>query len=132
MIVIATWPVLIKLQKIFWGKRWIAVLLMTLLLLLLFIIPIALVIGSLIDNSGPVLEWASSAKNWSIPDLLWLKSIPAVGHKLYNSWHSMLAGGGSIIIAKIQPYIWSNHHLVCCSSRACRFIRVALFPDAAI
>lgn len=105
MIVIATWPVLIKLQNIFWGKRWIAVLLMTMLLLLLFIIPIALVIGSLIDNSGPVLDWASSAKNWSVPDLLWLKSIPAVGHKLYNSWHSMLAGGGSIIIAKIQPYI---------------------------
>ncbi|WP_225639365.1 AI-2E family transporter YdiK [Candidatus Profftia sp. (ex Adelges kitamiensis)] len=105
MIVISTWPVLIKLQNIFWGKRWIAVLLMTLLLLMLFIIPVSLIIGSLIDNSGLILIWASSAKNWSIPELLWLKSIPIIGYKLYNSWHLTLTGGGSIIITKIQPYI---------------------------
>ncbi|CAD6507585.1 AI-2E family transporter YdiK [Candidatus Profftia tarda] len=105
MIVIATWPILIKLQNIFCGKRWIAVCIMTILLLLFLILPIALIICSLIDNSHPILVWASSAKHWSMPDLLFLEKIPAIGHRIYKSWHSILTSGSSIIISKIQPYI---------------------------
>lgn len=41
-VVIATWPILIRIQKLLWGRRSLAVLVMTLLLVLLFIIPIAL------------------------------------------------------------------------------------------
>lgn len=39
MVVIATWPLLLKLQKLLWGRRSLAVLVMTLLLILLFILP---------------------------------------------------------------------------------------------
>ncbi|VFS75021.1 putative inner membrane protein [Kluyvera cryocrescens] len=39
-IVIATWPVLIWLQRLLFGRRALAVLVMTLLLFLLFVIPI--------------------------------------------------------------------------------------------
>ncbi|UDG81313.1 Putative transport protein YdiK [Candidatus Profftia lariciata] len=105
IIVIATWHMLINLQNIFWGKRWIAVLLMTLLLFLFLIIPITLIISSLINNSKSMLVWASSAKNWSIPDLLWLQSIPTIGHNIYKNWHAIFTNSGSMIIAKIQPYI---------------------------
>ena len=45
MVVIATWPLLIRLQKLLWGKRWLAVIVMTLLLILLFV-HIGLPIGS--------------------------------------------------------------------------------------
>lgn len=41
MVVIATWPLLLKLQKLLWGRRSLAVLVMTLLLILLFILPIS-------------------------------------------------------------------------------------------
>ncbi|MBW7984106.1 AI-2E family transporter YdiK [Enterobacillus tribolii] len=105
MIVIATWPLLTKLQEMMWGKRWLSVLVMMLLLILLFVIPISLVIVSLIDNSAPVLAWASSATSWQLPDLAWLNSIPLVGSKLYSTWHSLMNGGGSAIMAKVQPYI---------------------------
>ncbi|MEN1600149.1 hypothetical protein AAIG97_34995, partial [Pseudomonas aeruginosa] len=40
-VVIATWPVLLRLQKIMFGRRSLAVLVMTLLLVMVFIIPIA-------------------------------------------------------------------------------------------
>ena len=56
-VVIATWPVLIRLQRLLWGRRSLAVLVMTLLLILLFIIPIALLVNSLVDNSGPLINW---------------------------------------------------------------------------
>ena len=47
-VVIATWPVLLRLQRLLLGKRALAVLVMTVLLFLLFVIPIALPKGQLI------------------------------------------------------------------------------------
>ncbi|WP_145553629.1 AI-2E family transporter YdiK [Yersinia bercovieri] len=105
MVVIATWPLLIRLQKILWGKRWLAALIMTLLLVLLFVIPIALLVSSLVQNSGPLIQWASSPSNLRMPDVTWLQSVPMVGNKLYSSWHTLIAGGGNAIIAKVQPYV---------------------------
>lgn len=76
-IVIATWPVLLRLQKILWGRRSLAVLVMTLLLVLLFIIPIALLVNSIVDGSGPLIH-AVTAGDMTLPDLAWLNSIPLI------------------------------------------------------
>ncbi|SFM94799.1 Predicted PurR-regulated permease PerM [Izhakiella capsodis] len=104
MVVIATWPVMIRIQGWLWGRRCLAVIVMTMLLLLLFIIPVALLVSGLIDNSAPVIAWATSG-HLQLPDLAWLKSVPMVGDKLYTGYHSLVAGGGSAMMAKIQPYI---------------------------
>ncbi|MBB1201117.1 AI-2E family transporter YdiK [Enterobacteriaceae bacterium 89] len=104
MIVIATWPVLIKLQRILFGRRSLAVLVMTLLLFLLFVIPIALLVNSLVDGSTPLVH-AISSGNLTLPDLAWLNSIPWVGAKLYSAWHGLLDMGGTAIMAKVRPYI---------------------------
>jgi predicted PurR-regulated permease PerM len=103
-IVIATWPVLIKLQRLLFGRRSLAVLVMTLLLFLLFVIPVALLVNSLVDGSTPLIH-AISSGSISLPDLGWLKSIPLVGAKLYAGWHSLLDMGGTAIMAKVRPYI---------------------------
>ncbi len=103
-IVIATWPLLLKLQRLLFGRRSLAVLVMTLLLFLLFVIPIALLVNSLVDGSGPLVH-AITTGNIALPDLGWLNSIPLVGSKLYAGWHSLLDMGGSAIMAKVRPYI---------------------------
>ncbi|MEY8710311.1 hypothetical protein A9B99_18160 [Mangrovibacter phragmitis] len=103
-VVIATWPVLIRLQKLLWGKRILAVLVMTLLLILLFVIPISLLVNSLVDTSAPLVKSASSGQ-LAPPDLAWLQSIPFFGDKLYSSWHALLDGGGTTLLAKVKPYI---------------------------
>ncbi|MEX9252399.1 AI-2E family transporter YdiK [Pseudenterobacter timonensis] len=103
-VVVATWPLLLRLQKILFGRRGLAVLVMTLLLFLLFIIPIALLVNSLVDSSGPVIRSITSGE-MTVPDLAWLHSIPLVGERLYGAWHSLLEMGGSAIMAKMRPYI---------------------------
>lgn len=103
-IVIATWPVLLKLQKILWGRRSLAVLVMTLLLVLLFVIPVALLVNSIVDGSGPLIH-AVTGGDMTLPDLAWLNNIPLVGARLYAGWHSLLDMGGSAIMAKVRPYI---------------------------
>ena len=40
-----------------------------------------------------------------MPELHWLRSTPLVGRKLYSAYHNLVAGGGSALIAQIQPYI---------------------------
>ncbi|GAA0484569.1 MULTISPECIES: AI-2E family transporter YdiK [Tatumella] len=104
MVVIATWGLMLRIQKYLWGRRSLAVLVMTLILLLVFIIPIALLISSVIDNIGPVVAWATSG-HIEIPKLEWLDKIPLAGNKMAIYYHKMVAGGGSAMMAKIQPYI---------------------------
>ena len=74
-VVIATWPVLLRLQKIMFGRRSLAVLVMTLLLVMVFIIPIALLVNSIVDGSGPLIK-AISSGDMTLPDLAWLNTIP--------------------------------------------------------
>ncbi len=104
MVVIATWPLMIRLQHLLWGRRSLAVIAMTILLLLLFIIPIALLVSSLIDNSAPVIAWATQ-RHLLMPELAWLREIPFAGNKLYVSYHKLVDGGGSAIMRQVQPYI---------------------------
>ena len=92
-VVVATWPLLLRLQKLLFGRRGLAVLVMTLLL-----------VNSLVDSSGPVIRAVTSG-DLTLPDLAWLNSIPVVGAKLYSGWHSLLEMGGSALMAKVRPYI---------------------------
>lgn len=104
MVVIATWPLMIKLQHLLWGRRSLAVLVMALLLILLFIIPVALLVNSLIDTSRPVIARATSG-HFRLPELLWLNNLPLAGPKLFSAYHNLVEGGGSAMMTKVQPYI---------------------------
>lgn len=103
-VVIATWPLLLRLERILFGRRSLAVLVMMLLLILLFILPVALLINSLVDSSGRIIHTVTTGVS-SPPDLAWLHSVPLVGDKLYTGWHNLLDMGGSAIMAKLRPYI---------------------------
>ncbi|MEB5748699.1 AI-2E family transporter YdiK [Leclercia adecarboxylata] len=103
-VVIATWPLFIRLERLLFGRRTLAVLVMTLLLVLLFVIPVALLVNSLVDGSGPLISSVTSG-DMTLPELAWLNDIPLIGDKLYAGWHNLLDMGGSAIMAKVRPYI---------------------------
>ncbi len=103
-VVIATWPLLIKLQKLLWGRRSLAVLVMMLILILVFVLPFALLVNSVVESSGPLVHWATSG-HMTLPTLEWLKSVPMAGDKLYSSWNTLVESGGHAIMDKVRPYI---------------------------
>ena len=103
-VVIATWPVLLRVQRVLFGRRSLAVLAMTLMLFLLFIIPVALLVNSLVDTGGPVIKTVT-AGGLTPPEFDWLRSVPLIGEKLYSGWHYLLDMGGSAILAKLKPYV---------------------------
>src|SRR5262245_8019406 len=51
-IAVATWPVLLRLERATGGRRTVAVALMMLVVLLVFIVPFALAISTLLDAAG--------------------------------------------------------------------------------
>ncbi len=108
-VVIATGPVLLRLQKIMFGRRSLAVLVMTLLLVMVFIIPIALLVNSIVDGSGPLIK-AISSGDMTLPDLAWLNTIPVIGAKLYAGWHNLLDMGGDGDHGESPPLYWHHHH----------------------
>ncbi|NYY79820.1 hypothetical protein DMH17_09650 [Raoultella planticola] len=99
-VVIATWPVLLRLQRLLFSKRAL-VLVADRAVVLLFVIPIALLVNSP-DNSIPLIKLISTG-NVTLPDFASLNSVPLIGDKLYATWHGLLDMGAAIM-AKIRPY----------------------------
>ncbi|WP_348666303.1 AI-2E family transporter YdiK [Arsenophonus symbiont of Ornithomya chloropus] len=105
MVVITTWPLFMKLSSKIKHKKWLASIIMISLIILLFVIPLGILIGSILQNSGPLIEWAKSPKNIQLPHFFWLETIPLIGNKLYYAWHTLVINRGNLFIGKLQPYI---------------------------
>lgn len=103
-IVIASWPLLIRIQRVLWGKRIPAVIAMMLLLVMIFVIPISLLANSLVQNSAPLIEWAKEG-HFVLPTLDWLDNIPLVGNSLHHLWNSLLNSGGNALFDRAKPFI---------------------------
>jgi predicted PurR-regulated permease PerM len=104
-IVIATWPALLRLERLFGGRRSMAVAVMTLAVLLTFIVPFVLAIGTLIDAAqrSPVVlnDFLASGLR---PPPAWISQIPFVGADIADAWHTIAAGGPEGLRAAVQPY----------------------------
>lgn len=106
MVVIATWPLMKIIQKRFSINRLVAVLIMTLLLTLVFVIPFGLVVYSITKNSAFLVEWTKNVSHHPIPELNWLNSIPVVGSELHQKWQSVVHSSNSrVILQELQPYL---------------------------
>ena len=103
MIVVATWPLLIGLQKRLWGKRALAVTVMTLGLFLLFVIPIGLAVGSVAGRLGDMES--GQLNNIAVPPPPgWIQKVPVVGTKIETAWLEVSSGQVDLN-TKIQPYV---------------------------
>lgn len=104
MITIATWPLMLMVQRLFGGRRWPAALLMALVLLLIFVIPLFMTLANVAEKAPMLIELGTQISHSPPPALLWLQQIPLVGDKLYEFWQQILASGGQVLFAKLAPY----------------------------
>ena len=105
-IVVATWPLLRRLQARLGGHRLPAVVLMTLALVLLFVVPFTLGIVTLIDYSDEIVDAAKRLAQLRMPVAPeWLSSLPFVGPKIDLFWTETAASGPDGLMAKLMPYV---------------------------
>jgi predicted PurR-regulated permease PerM len=105
-IVVATWPLMLRLQAWLGGKRGFAVAVMTLALLLLFIVPFTYAIVTILDNTHVIRGWAESLKAQGLPPPPgWVSGIPLIGPKLSESWLELSSAGPEGLSARLAPYV---------------------------
>jgi predicted PurR-regulated permease PerM len=105
MIVVATWPVLLRVQGWLWGRRSLAVAVMTCLLLLVFVVPLSLAISTIVANADVIAGWAEAlgtVKPSAPPG--WVQTLPLVGKRAAQAWGELAATGQEDLAKKLAPY----------------------------
>jgi predicted PurR-regulated permease PerM len=106
MIVVATWPFLLKLQCWLLGRRWLAVTGMTLLLLAIFVLPFSFAIGAFIENFNEIAALKTSLANFTLPPPPdWLGKIPVMGVRVTSNWQQLAALSKEELAARLSPYL---------------------------
>jgi len=99
MTVVATWPILLAVQRKAGGRRWVAVT----VLLLVFAVPLMLTIGTIVRHVDDITNWANSFEGLSVGEPpAWVANLPMVGDELASAWRDAAAGGH--LGEKLQPY----------------------------
>ena len=106
MVVVATWPMMLRVQAHCGGRRWLAVTVMTLLLLLVFVVPLVLAIATIVGNADRLIDWARMAAAWNLPDVApeWLRALPVVGTLVDGLWAQLNALGLRDLVPRLSPY----------------------------
>ena len=104
-IVVATWPTLLRLQGLTGGRRGPAAAIMTVLVLLAFIAPLAIAVNTLFQaaESSPAVM-SDFLERGLGPPPAWVAKIPWFGDSLAADWQTAAAGGPDALRALIQPY----------------------------
>jgi predicted PurR-regulated permease PerM len=107
MIVVSTWPLLLLLQRRLWGRRWAAVLVMTLALLLLFVLPLVMAIITIVGNADRLVDWVRLATTYRLPAAPppWMPELPLVGQRLAQLWQDVANLGLSDLLPRLTPYV---------------------------
>jgi predicted PurR-regulated permease PerM len=106
MIVISTWPLLISLQSRLGGRRWAAVVIMTLILLCILFIPLILTVMVTIDKAQELFALSQSPfAGFKLPAVpVWVEKIPLFGRKIVSLWDQYGSLETSRLTELISPY----------------------------
>lgn len=104
-IVVASWPLLARLQRWFGGRRAPAVLVMVAVLLAVVVVPLYLAISTIVGSASSVADLVSSLDHSTLPPPPdWLGSVPLVGRRVEAGWRELAAGGLAALGVDLAPY----------------------------
>lgn len=105
MIVVSSWPMLRWFQARLWGRRSLAVLVMTLLILTLLVLPLMLAIITIVRHAADIAAWAAMLTTWRIPSPpAWVADLPMIGTAAVQLWEQAALIGSLGLLGKLTPY----------------------------
>jgi predicted PurR-regulated permease PerM len=106
MIVIATWPEMRAVQRWLWGRRSLAVAVMTLVMTAAVLGPVAFAVTTLVDHADEIAVWTRSLAGVTIPPPPeWVAGLPLVGERIAEKWQSAASMHAQDIAARVSPYL---------------------------
>jgi predicted PurR-regulated permease PerM len=102
---VTLWPYFIKLEKVLGGRTSLAAVIPTLLLALIFFLPMVYVGYKLVGQASIALDYTEGLMEKGLgPPPLWLKGLPLVGEKLGGVWQT-IGQDSPKLIEMVKPYI---------------------------
>jgi len=105
MIAVSTWPMLRWFEARLWGRRSLAVVVMSLLILMLLVVPLMLAIGTIVRHADDIVAQAAMLSGFKLPPPPpWVASLPMVGTWLAQMWQQAADSGSLGLVSKLMPY----------------------------
>lgn len=104
-LVVATWPIMLHVQRRLWNRRALAVAVMTLALLLVFVAPFGLAVATILQNYSTLVGWGSAVVGFRLPPPpAWLHDLPLFSSQAITLWQKVETSGINELAAKVAPY----------------------------
>jgi predicted PurR-regulated permease PerM len=105
MIVVATWPIMRRVESAFGGRRAPAVAVMTLGLLAILIVPLGVAIQAILahaDKFAAMFERLPGTQLPAAPE--WLGKVPLAGERVQAAWNNLASEGMADLVTRAEPY----------------------------
>lgn len=111
MIVVATWPLMRRVQSRLWDSRGLAVTTMMLALLLVFVVPLTLAIATIVEHADEIVSWAKDLTGLRMPPPPdWLHTLPLIGDRMTAAWETIAVVSARDLTAQAEPYVRAAAH----------------------
>jgi predicted PurR-regulated permease PerM len=108
-IVVATWPLMLQVERITGGRRSVATAVMTSVMLLIFIVPFWLTVGVLLESAAQGIELGRAFVTKGLgPPPTWVANVPWLGHRVAEQWQALATAGPQALIEASRPYVRST------------------------
>jgi predicted PurR-regulated permease PerM len=105
-IVVATWPVMLAVQRRVGNRRWIATVVMLLILLVVIALPLYEAISTLALHAADIMGTIKLLPTYALPPPpSWVGDIPLAGQRAAHEWQTLSDAGPGGILAKLEPYL---------------------------
>ncbi|MCG2595472.1 AI-2E family transporter YdiK [Ramlibacter sp. XY19] len=105
LIVVSTWPLMLRLQQRLGGKRSLAVTVMTTVMLLVVILPLGFAVVTLTSHSDDVAARAKSVAQAGLPPPpAWVGQLPVVGARVAGKWQAVADLPADQLVEQAAPY----------------------------
>ena len=104
MIVVATWPLLLRLQRALGGRRSLAAAMMTALLLVIVAAPMAVAVSTIVQQAARLSTIKVAEIRIPMPPV-WIEGVPMVGPKLTAEWRVYAVATPEELASKAVPYV---------------------------
>jgi len=111
LIAVATWPLMLSLERLLWGKRKLAVTVMTLALLGVVMVPLLAGLAAVVTHVDDIAGFAQKLSTRTLPPApAWLEKIPLMGAKAADTWNSAAKQGLPALLQQASPYMSGGAH----------------------
>jgi predicted PurR-regulated permease PerM len=108
MVVVATWPLLRRVERMFGGRRTPAVAVMSLGLLAILIVPLGVALQAILGHADDIVALLARIPEMHLPAAPeWLGRVPWAGERAQAAWNQLAGEGFADLMVHAQPYFRS-------------------------